>query len=64
MINDIICLNTGEVFKTFREAGRKYNIDKGSISDVCKGKRNSAGTINGEKGKWMFYEDFLKLNKE
>ena len=32
------------------------------ISRCCKGQRNSAGKINGEPAKWMYYEDYIKIN--
>lgn len=33
-----------------------------SINACCKGERKSAGKINGEPAKWMYYEDYLKIN--
>lgn len=51
------CINTGEIFNTAAEAGRKYNI-KGSshILECCRGKRQSAGTDpqTNKKLKWSF----------
>ena len=56
----VVCINTGEIFNSVAEAGRKYNVIGGNISKCCKGKRKSAGSINGEKLKWIHYEEYLK----
>lgn len=56
----VICLTTGEVFETMREAGEKYNISgKGSkISLACTGKRKHVGKLqDGTPLKWAYYED-------
>lgn len=67
----VICLNTKEVFNCFLDASEKYNANRSAISSVCNNKRISAGTLNGERLSWMYYEDYLndpvlakeKLNK-
>lgn len=41
----VMCLNTGEVFNTIREANKKYNIAEGKITDNCRKKRKSAGKL-------------------
>lgn len=58
---NIICLNTKEIFDSIGKASAKYNINKSTLSLCCNNKRKSAGKINGEKGQWMFYDDYLKL---
>lgn len=58
---NIICLNTKEIFDSIGKASEKYNINKSTLSLCCNKKRKSAGKINGEKGQWMFYDDYLKL---
>ena len=53
-----LCITTGEVFNSMREASIKYGISNGSISECCNNKRNSAGTLpTGEKLKWMYIEE-------
>lgn len=48
----IKCLNTGEVFVSSGEAGRKLGVSAGNIIGCCKGKRKSA------KGyKFEYYKD-------
>ena len=36
-------LDTGEIFASIKDASQKYKISKGNISEVCKGKRKTAG---------------------
>lgn len=53
-----LCITTGEVFNSMKEASTKYGISNGSISECCNNKRNSAGTLpTGEKLKWMYVEE-------
>lgn len=42
----IICLETGEIFNSIKNAGEKYKIDTSSISAVCKGKRKSCKDLH------------------
>ena len=53
-----LCITTGEVFNSMREACDKYEINSGRISECCNNKRDSAGTLpTGEKLKWMYIEE-------
>ena len=38
----VLCIETGEIFETMREASRKTGISIGNISMVCSGKRETA----------------------
>lgn len=60
----VICLNTKEVFNSATEASVFYGVSNGGIISCCKGKTKSRGKhpITGEKLKWMYYEDYLKMN--
>jgi hypothetical protein len=53
----VICINTGEIFKSQSEATKTYNIYKTGISDCCNGRISSAGKhpITGDPLKWKFY---------
>lgn len=55
----IICINTGEVFKSLKEAANWCGL-KGSsnISSVCRGERSSAGKhpVTGEKLTWEYVD--------
>ena len=60
----VICLNTEQVFDGIVDAIEHFNLCKGAkINAVCRGVRKSAGKINGEPAKWMYYEDYLKTIK-
>lgn len=52
----VICVTTGEVFKSISEAGRKTKIDRTSISNCCRGRGKSAGKhpVTGEKLVWEY----------
>lgn len=50
----IVCLVTNETFNSITEAVKKYNIDHSSIIQCCKGKRKTAGCLNGGKLKWQY----------
>jgi hypothetical protein len=39
----VMCLETGEIFKSGREAAEKLNLCRSKISNVCHGKRKSTG---------------------
>ena len=58
----VILLNTLEVFGSLVDGANKYKIHRTSLGQCCRGKRKSAGKINGEPAKWMYYEDYLKNN--
>lgn len=68
MCKQVICLTTGEIFNSIKEASKKYNFKYGSnISACCNGRHKSAGEhpITGVKMVWMFYDNYiLKNNKE
>lgn len=52
----VICINNNMVFDTVTDAQKWANIkSKGNISMVCKGQRKYAGTKNGEKLYWKYY---------
>lgn len=61
----VILLNTNEVFVTITDGGLRYNVPNCNIIRCCKGKYKSAGKLptTGEKLRWMYYEDWLKLNE-
>ena len=48
----IICITTGEIFNSMREACRKYNIHTGSMTECCQGKRKTAGGY-----KWEYFKE-------
>ena len=60
----IVCLETGQVFGSFREANEWLGYSEGnsSISDYLKNRLQSAGKhpVTKEKLHWMYYEDYIK----
>lgn len=42
------CIESGLIFESLRDAGRKTNIDETSICRVCKGKYTTAGGLHWE----------------
>lgn len=55
----VICITTGKIFYTIKDAGDYYNVDKSSISKCCRGKISYAGKTNGMKLIWKYYSDIL-----
>lgn len=49
-------VNTGEVFYSRVEASDKYGINASNITQCCRGKRKSAGKINGAPAVWSYID--------
>lgn len=62
----VICLNTLEVFDSITLAGKKYNLTcTSNISRACKtGIASGNHSETGEPLKWMYYDDYIEMNKE
>ena len=59
----VICITTGEIFKTIKEAKAFYGIN--NISACCRKKISSAGKLeDGTPLQWQYYEDYLKEQNE
>ena len=54
----VICITTGKIFYSSKEAGNYYNVSQGNISSCCGGKLKSAGKLNGEPLKWKYLENY------
>lgn len=39
----VICVETGQIFRTLNEAAEEMNLDQGNISRVCNGKAKTTG---------------------
>lgn len=52
----VICITTGEIFNTMKDAEEKYKVSYHSISKCCRGKQKSAGKhpVTGEKLIWEY----------
>ena len=57
----VMCLTTGKMFNTIKEASDFYNCDKSVLAKCCKGTRKSCG--KDEKGNpliWIYYRNYLE----
>ena len=54
----VICLTTGKIFNSSKEASIETKISCSNINECCRNKRQSAGKhpVTGEKLKWEFYK--------
>lgn len=50
----VICLTTGEIFESIRNAADKYKVNTGRISECCNGKREFVNTKEGLKLKFEY----------
>lgn len=65
-VKKVICLNNNQIFESIKDATKYMGLkNTGDIPRCCKGQRKSAGKINGEPARWMYYDDYLNMkNKE
>ena len=61
----VICLNTLEVFEA-KNASEWCGVSKDCIYSCCRGRTKTSGKNpeTGERLKWMYYDDFIKLSQE
>lgn len=63
--NQIICLNTGKIFKSMSEISIIYNMSIANIYNCVKGNQSYAGRDKkGNKLVWMYHSEWNKLSKE
>lgn len=55
----VICLNTYTVYANIAKAEKETGVSHAVISQCCNGNSIYGGKINGEKGMWMKYSDYL-----
>lgn len=60
----VICITTGIIFDSIKEASNYYKVHRACIGDCCKGRQKTAGKLNGIPLKWMYLSDFKKLPQE
>ena len=54
----VICITTGKIFDSIKDAGDYYNVVKSSISKCCRKTRKSAGKLqDGTKLQWKYLEN-------
>ena len=54
----VICITTGEIFDSIKDAAIHYKISRVCISYCCKGTHKSAGELNGVRLQWKYLEDY------
>lgn len=61
----VICLNDKKIFECISKA-QQWALNASKISSCCRGERDLAGKhpMTGEPLKWMYYEDYLKIQGE
>ena len=60
----IICLTTNEIFESAKYALEKYDISKSGLSSCCTKRQRTCGKLeDGTVLEWMYYEEYLELNK-
>lgn len=56
----VICLNTGVIFESCKEASGKMGVSYTGICKACNGKSQYSGKMeDGSKIKWAFYDEHL-----
>lgn len=62
----VICLNDKKLFNSINEAYNFYGIKSSHIGACCRGERNYCGinSTTGEKMKWMYYDEYIKLKED
>lgn len=62
----IICIQTKEIFKSFRDAARKHSLKTATwIKKCCECEKDFYGELqDGTKLQWMYYSDYKKLFSE
>jgi len=65
-VQQIILVNTGEIFESLADAGRKYDLAYYNIGSCCKGYSRTVGEhpVTGEPLVWRYYKDYIKLKEE
>lgn len=61
--NKVICLTTNIIYESIADGARKENASSTSIDRCCRNQCSHVRTKDGRLTQWMFYDDFLKLNK-
>ena len=59
----VICITTGNIYESTREAERQTGVKQSDISNCCnnvKSYKSAGKSKTGEKLVWMFYDDYLK----
>jgi len=56
LTTSVLCITTGEIFRSTRDAGNYAGVSNGAIKNCCYGKTNTSGSnpITKERLRWKF----------
>lgn len=60
----IVCINTGKVFDTIKDASIEYEAAEATISRCCNGISASYGGKSGEYISFMYYDEYMLLSND
>ena len=55
----VVCVTTGDVFDSIKNAAKQYNIHANNIAQCCRGSIKHAGRLNGQLLEWQYVTDYL-----
>ena len=58
----VICLNNMRQYECMTDAGNDVGINSQAIAKCCRGETHYSGVIDGQRGVWMFLDEFINLN--
>ena len=60
----VVCITTGDVFDSIKNAAKHYNIHANNIAQCCRGSIKHAGRLqDGQLLEWQYVTDYLN-NKQ
>ena len=59
----VVCVTTGDVFDSIKNAAKQYNIHANNIAQCCRGSIKHAGRLDGQLLEWQYVTDYLN-NKQ
>ena len=60
----VVCVTTGDVFDSIKNAAKNYNIHANNIAQCCRGSIKHAGRLqDGQLLEWQYVTDYLNKNR-
>ena len=59
----VVCITTGDVFDSIKNAAKQYDIHANNIAQCCRGSIKHAGRIDGQLLEWQYVTDYLNNNQ-
>lgn len=61
----VICLNTGEIFTSPKDASKKYHRSYSNLMHCCRGEAHSYGqSPDGTPLAWMYYDEYINADSK